>query len=795
MQCFLRHLTFVLALTLAVTACDDASDREAKYLERGKELYGKSEYIKAGLEFRNALQINPKSVEATYYMGLLDEVKANFRRAAARYGRAIEQDSSFIPARSQLAKLYVMANNLSEAREQMDAILALDPTNAEGRTIKASLFFRQGEIENAVEESRAVFAEDSSNAAAAVILAQALFKMGQPVEGMTVIDEAIEKNPNHRNLVRLKIQQYMATNDLDKAEASYLRFTEQWPDDLGSRAELAWFYISNDRLDDAETSLRAAARELPDDDGAKRMLVDFLLNHRSLEAAEKELKIQIERYPDRHTYKFGLAILYQENNRGSEADSLYRQIIDDDGTGPDGLAARAALAKILILGQQEEAASKLIDEILEEDPQDSTALLMRGRLLVSRSAYDEAIIDLRRVLRDDPNSVGALGVLAQAHLRAGQVELAMDALRNLVAMESENVQAIAWLSALNARTGNVAEAESLIKKALLIAPDDPRVLAQQAGILISQRNFELGTVVARKISRMPDHEVVGRLLLARIFGLQKRYADGLEEYRKALKLDENSTTALNGVIVTLLAADRLEEAQQMLQVRLQRKPEDAVSYNLLGQAYNVSGRDMEMIAPMFRRAAELSPDWVEPTLNHSRVLIQRQMYAQALTVIQSGLERAPSHLGLSMDLAHVYEKVGDVKSAIATYEKMVGRGQNADIVVNNLAVLIADFEFNDSARLERAFQLASRFRDSNIAGFLETLGWINFRLGNFEEAKRLVELALDKGLDLPQVQYHMGMIHLGLGEKDRAREALMKAVAGTLEYHGLEIARQTLASL
>jgi tetratricopeptide (TPR) repeat protein len=795
MRRFFRHLTHVLVLAAVVSACDDAGDREVKYLERGKELFENSEYIKARLEFRNVLQINPRSVEATYYLGRLDEINTNFPAATGRYRQAIEQDPSFIPARSQLARLYVMANDISTAEEQMNAILAQDPASADGRMIKASIFFRQGDIENAAAESGAVFSEDNSNATAAVILAQIHFKMGRPAEGMAVLEKAIARNPDNRNLARLKIQQYLAMNEPDKAEAVYLRLIGQWPDDLGSRAELAWFYISNDRLDDAEASLDAAVTDLPDDEGAKRMLVEFLLNHRGLEAAEKELQALIESHPDKPAYKFGLATLYQENDRGTDAATLYRQIIEVAGTAPDGLAARSALADQLLSEQKGEAAGKLIAEILEVDPQDGTALLLRGRLLLLSSAYDEAIVDLRTVLRDDPNSVVALGALAEAHLRVGQIELAMDALRNLVAMDSENVQAITSLAALTARTGNLAEANSLIQDALSIAPDDPRVLARQADIFISQGDFESATAVARKITHIPDSEIVGRLLLGRIFGALKRYADGLEEYRGAFGLNENSAAALNGVIVTLMAMDRLEEAEAFLEARLQKKPDDAMSYNLLGQVYNVAGRDMEMIAPVFLRAAELSPDWVEPILNHDRVLIQRGMYAQALTVIQSGLERTPSHEGLNLDLAYVYEKVGDFKSAIATYEKMIARDQGTDIVVNNLAALIADFEYDESARLERAFQLSSQFRDSNSAGFLETLGWVNYRLGDLEEAKRLVELAIDKGLDIPQVQYHLGMIYLGLGDKDRAREALTNAVAGTTEYPGHETARQTLASL
>jgi len=484
-----------------------------------------------------------------------------------------------------------------------------------------------------------------------------------------------------------------------------------------------------------------------------------------------------------------------ENNRASDASDVYRRIIKGSGTDADGLAARAALANVLLSEKKDQEADELIGQILAADPENSTALLLRGKILVSQDNYDDAIIDFRTVLRDDPNSVGALGLLAEAHLRAGQAELAMDALRNLIALDPKNVQAITRLASVNARVGNIKEADSLVEDATSIAPSDPLVLAEQARILLAKGQFQAAAVSARKLIQMPEHEIGGRLLLGRVLAAQNRNDDALAEFRKVLDIDGNSVPALNGAIIILATSKRLDEAEKMLRKRIEKNPKDAVSYNLLGQVYNAAGRDMQMVAPMFVRAAELSPTWVEPLLNYDRVLIQRGQYAPALTVIQSGLQRAPSDEGLSLDLAYVYERIGDYKSAIATYEKMIERGQESDVVANNLAALIADFEYDQGPRLERAFQLAGRFRDSKNPGFQETLGWVNYRLGNLNEAKRLTEQAMAKGLDLPQVQYHLGMIYLALGQKDQAREALTKAVGGTDDYPGRDAAKKTLASL
>lgn len=795
MQRFFRHLSLVLAFTAAVTACDDAADREAKYLERGKELFENGENIKARLEFRNVLQINPKSVEAQYFMGRIAEENANFSAAFQWYKRALEQDSNFIPSHSQLGKLYVMANDLATAGEHADVILAQEPASVDGKLIKSGIHLRRGDIDKAIAESRAVLAMDSENAAAAIILAGALDKKGHGAEALAVVENAIEKNPENKNLVRLKLQQHLDANEIEEAEATYQVLIQQSPEDLASRTELAWFYITHDRLDDAEASLRAAIAELPDDERAKRMLVDFLLNHRGLQAAEQELHGLIERHPGRNSYKFGLATLYAENDRDSEAAELYRQIIETDGSGPDGLVARSAFAHQLFLAGNKAAASQLVKEILDVDRENGTALLLRGRIRYSGEEYKDAIADLRSVLREDPNSESALGLLAEAHLREGQTELAMDALRNLIHLNPDNVRAIVRLATINSQIGNITRARSLIEDAISMAPNDPLVLKAQASVLLSQRDFDAATDTARKLVRAEGSEIEGRLLLGQILRVRGRYDDAFEEFRRLLETDKSSVIALNGAINSLISAGRFEEAERILQARIDLNSDDADTYNLLGQVYNTAGRDIEMVEPLFRRAAELSPNSATPLLNHGRALIGRHLYAEALDVIQAGLLRAPLHESLSLDLAYVYEKVGDINNAIATYEVMVGRNQGGDIAANNLAVLIADFEYEDSSMVEKAYQLASRFRDSEHPILLDTLGWVQYRLGNYSEAEKLVRASVEKGLDIPQVQYHLGMIYLALGKKKEAQETLSKAVDTGEKYHGLDVAKQTLDSM
>jgi tetratricopeptide (TPR) repeat protein len=125
------------------------------------------------------------------------------------------------------------------------------------------------------------------------------------------------------------------------------------------------------------------------------------------------------------------------------------------------------------------------------------------------------------------------------------------------------------------------------------------------------------------------------------------------------------------------------------------------------------------------------------------------------------------------------------------------------VAANNLAALIADHQ-RSPERLDYALDLTERLRGSNNPLYLDTIGWVNYRVGNTLEAVSLLERAVQtargvSGLEaqVPQLQYHLGMAYLESDNVEEAKRALAAAVdgAGSNTFPGLEEARETLAQL
>jgi len=118
------------AAVVVVLGCSSPEEKVARFNARGTELMAKGEWMKARLEFQNALQLNPNYVPAL--MGLVDiaERSAEWDKVYALLSKVVEVDATNLKAQLRLAKLLLAAGVLDKALAASDAASALAPEDA-----------------------------------------------------------------------------------------------------------------------------------------------------------------------------------------------------------------------------------------------------------------------------------------------------------------------------------------------------------------------------------------------------------------------------------------------------------------------------------------------------------------------------------------------------------------------------------------------------------------------------------------------------------------------------------------
>lgn len=782
-------------LPLGLIACDGAEEREAAYFERGKSLYEAGDYSKASLELRNARQINPLNHEALYYLGLIAEKKGDFRGAYKAYQAVIEQAPKHVGGNLHAGRILLMSGEIDQASEKAKAALEVEPENVEARALRGAVSLRRDALEAARADAEFALGKDKHNVAATSVLVGVLQKENKPEEAIAVLREATAANKRETALRLLLIELHRRQKDADAIVGVYQELFEIDRKNIGYRTDLARYLVAFGRKDDGEKVLRKAVEEIPDNQQAKLVLIDFLANQRSMEQAEGALKNFIAEAPQNAELKFGLAQLYVKHSETEKAEATLREIEGTAESKTTVVRARTALARMRMGAGDKLAAKELADKVLAEDSANASALVIRSQLQLEDGERDEAIANLRRVLRDNPGNVDALKLVSQAHLQGGDLDLASENLRLLLNADPNNDEARLTLARIYVRQRNPEKAISLVDKVLERQPKQPMALRLRDEILIAQRKLAPAMENARKMLAVEGEEARGYVAMGRVYQVNGQHVEALEAYRKAYAEDPELMTALTGIVQSHLAMKQPDEAISLLHAVLKKAPKNVFAHNMLGEVYAFQ-KVADKAEAAFREATELRANWSLPYLNLSRLKVAESKPEEAISVLEEGLKNVPGDATLKLTLASAQQSSKDIDGALSTYRSLLDANPKLDVAANNLAALIADYKYSDPETLDDALGLAQRFQNSDNPFYLDTLGWLHYRKGDYSLAVVFISKALENRPEHPQLNFHLGMAYFKSGNTADARRYLEKAIElGKTDTALIDEAKSILATM
>ena len=595
-------LLIFLLLLVGGASCTDREKSATSYLARGEALFAQGDYVKARLEFRNVLQIEPKSVAAYYYLGQIAEKEQDWKQSFALYSKVVELDPGHVEARLKTAQFYLLGGELEEAARIVDSVLASRPGDQEARILKAMILVRQGSEDQAFELARDVWAKDRQQVQAAIVLSSLYLKRGEHDSGEAVLREGIESNPDAGVLYLTYAQFAISRNELDKAASLLRRLIELEPDQLEHRKRLARFLAETGELDAAEAVLREAVDLAPDDTRRVLLLTDFLAKKRGIPEAEAELRRRIDADPGSLEYQFALAVLYRAMGRTEDAVAMYRDIIGREGLRPDGLKARSHLAEMLFQQGDLEGSKKLVDEVLKESPTNSDALLIRGRMALAFRDIKGAIADFRAVLRGQPDALSVRSLLASAQILNNEPELARENLRRVLEGQPDNLDARLALARVSLMLRDEEEARALVGEVLAQQPDNLKALLALLDTHIARKAWTDARATADRIIAAHPGNPIGYYRQGRLSLARGDAAGAASAFRKGLDIAPDNVQlalALAGVFERQGEADK---AMALYEQILERHPGAIVAANNLAANLVEHRGDRESL----RRALELA---------------------------------------------------------------------------------------------------------------------------------------------------------------------------------------------
>jgi tetratricopeptide (TPR) repeat protein len=767
-----RALAIVAFLGLA--GCGSVEDRAQAHYERGMKLFEQRDYVKASLEFRNAVKLKKELVGAWRGLSQIEERNQNWEALTGILRTVVELDPADIETRLRLGRLMLLGNALDDALKLINGAGEAVDRHPGALAFKAAVFLKLNDPTGAVREARAALDIQPASVEATIVLAAERLARGDSEGALLILDRKEVAAANNIGIQIFKLLIFDRTGKVDQVEAALKKLVDEHPQEPVFRRQLVKFYVDQKRPDDAERAIRALADARPSDADAGMDVARFVNMVKGPAAARQELSARINAGGQVFEFQIALAELHVLEGNFADAVRLLETLSSNAGSRAQALTARVKLAEIQLSRRKADVAEELVAKVLREDSRNIGALKLRATIRIERGDLDAAVADLRQALNDQPRSAELMLLLSMAYERGGKIELADRQIADAMKVSGfDPTVGLAYIAFLQ-RRGSSARAEDVLTDLVGRRPGDMRLMAALANLRLARQNWTGAQEIADSIRRTNSNgSLLADQILAASLSGRAKFDDSISVLQSVHASAPNSSQPLVALVNTYIRAEKTDRAIAFLNTVIEKNPSNAEAYVLLGSSYLVNNAP-DQAFKNYRAAIEQQPKNAVGYAALANLLVRQGKYDEATTTIRAGLKQQPDNAALHLALAGVFEITGAFEDAISQYEHILKEQPNSLVAANNLASLLSDHR-SDKASLDRAYTLAAALRKSQVPQFKDTLGWVHHQRGEYRVAVSLLEEAVAELPNLALVRYHLGVSHAATGDATKAAEQLKKA--------------------
>ncbi len=789
----------ILILTICaytLISCGGADERKSVYMEKAKASIAAGDLEKARIELKNVLQIDPKDGEAYYQVGSVYEQQKNYRKAYSNYLKAEELSPELLANHARLGRFYlVLMNDVDKAQEKMSLILSKEPNNIDGLLLKASVLLRtgdKGKNSEVIKLVESIIADNPGDVEASGFLATLHISDKNNKDAINVLDAALEKNKNTDSLNNLLGMALIADENYERAEIIFKQFLEENPDSSASYNKLAIFYGKIKEMDKAEDALRASIDNDPNDETRILTLVKFLKQVKGDDDAIKELRSSIAANNRLGKPRLALAELLLLKGEKEEAATVYNKIVTDFSEEGTGVLARTALAAIYASDKKFDEATDIIDDAISISPSDPKVNFLRAKLALRDKDYEKAIISLRIVTKETPDNIEAFILLANVYKQQNNVEQVATTLNSAYESNQSNADGLLTLSQYYLKN-NPKQAEKIIDDYNQMKPRNYKGLSVKAAILNKNKQQDEALNIAKIIMEQYPDKSNGYLQAIPYYALKNDFSSAISLLEKGyLNVKENRK------ILMLLTSLEVKEknfdiVEKRLNAELNSSPKDDQIKIMLAKVHFFK-KETEAAETLLSEVMADNSGIEEPYLLLSDIYQSKKDLISTKAILVKGRSNIKGSLKIAMKLSALYEREESYKKAIEIYQDLYDINPNNLLIANNLASMLSNYG-DGSDDLKRAKSIAEKLAESNQPVFLDTIGWVYYKLGDHEKAIEYLLKTVEKQPDVNIFNYHLGMAYKLSGDKAKAKIYLEKSLSDKKPFKQMNNAKAVLKKL
>ena len=408
--------------------------------------------------------------------------------------------------------------------------------------------------------------------------------------------------------------------------------------------------------------------------------------------------------------------------------------------------------------------------------------------IIARSKADDLgkAVAVRTMLHKEPDTETSLALLVALNKIEG----------------SKNLHMLVLQARYEAELKHYDAAQTLLDKVSQADPGMDDVYLLKSRILLAQgKTAEASRLISDLVEKHPKN-VTLRLQYARMLLGQKKVAEAHEQFRILGRQQPDNPDVIMSLALLSIDTGKLDKAKEYLNklIRLDKRTDVANYYlgriaqsqkkNKLAISYYVRVEDSDYafdahlrIAVLFAQLgrvdesldqlqalAEQQTEWplrVRVYLTEGEILRSHHRYKEGFEMLSQALEQKPDDPDLLYARALIAEKVNRIDITESDLLKLLASEPKNANALNALGYTLAD----KTKRYKEALGYIQRAAAllPNDPAILDSLGWVNYRLGNMQDALKWLGLAFEKFKDA-EIAAHYGEVLWKTNQHKKARE-------------------------
>jgi len=425
--------------------------------------------------------------------------------------------------------------------------------------------------------------------------------------------------------------------------------------------------------------------------------------------------------------------------------------------------------------QRREESLAALERSVAHAPDDAEMLRTLVRVAESLERHDRAAAGYVTLSRIDPDDAEAWFQRATSEARAGEFRLADSLLARSLAIDPIRPGAIFLRAWIHENLGQLDDAIADYREHLRVHGSDDATRRRMVVLLARAGRTEEALALAREVVRDAPRDPEALHVLADLAFTRGASREGEDALRRMRETAPTDARWVARSLQILARHARRREGLALARTWVATRGSDPDALMLAARAH-VSLGDAPGAVRLAQQAVTVSPDSLPPRRLLARVLEDAGRVSEAERELRALRAGRPQDASLAIDLGALLERRGDVDGAVAAGRDALALEPRSPEANNFLGYLLAD----RGRDLEEAHALirAAVAADPDNGAYLDSLGWVLFRLGRLEEAQRLLERALQLTGGDPVIHEHLGDVFAALRQAERAREQYQLSLAG-----------------